>query len=230
MNTILAVDTSTEACSAAVLQNDQLYSCFEVCPREHNQKLLPMVENVLTQAGIQLDAVDYIVYGQGPGSFTGVRIATGIVQGLALGSHKMTYPVSSLLAMAYAVYQDTGKQNVIAAIDARMGEIYLAALHFDENGKHAFILPQQVCAPDNALNELDASIEWAAVGTGWQTYQDILSQQINASIHPTIYLPDAASMARIAHINASADDLQTPTQVAPLYVRDTVTWKKLPGR
>ncbi|WP_017445311.1 tRNA (adenosine(37)-N6)-threonylcarbamoyltransferase complex dimerization subunit type 1 TsaB [Gayadomonas joobiniege] len=230
MKTILALDTSTEACSAAVLTPTQFVSEFEVCPREHNQKLLPMAEAVLQQAGISLQEVDYIVYGQGPGSFTGVRIATGIVQGLALGSDKPTLGMSSLLAMAYAVFKKTGQTRVIAAIDARMGEIYLAAIEFNEAGMFRYLIDECVCAPEQALDALDKTHSYAAVGTGWHTYETVLTSQINADINADIYLPDAASMAELAKLTATPEQLLSAAEVSPVYIRDKVTWQKLPGK
>src|SRR5690554_5815499 len=122
--TLLALDTATEACSAALLHEGRVFHCAEVVPREHAQRLLPMIESLLQQAQIQLEQVDALVFGRGPGAFTGVRIATGMVQGLAFATGKPVIGISNLAALAQRAYREHGATQVCAAIDARMDEVY----------------------------------------------------------------------------------------------------------
>ena len=118
--TLLALDTATEACSVALLHNGEILAKDELSPKAHTRRILPMIDEVLSQAGIGLNQLDALVFGRGPGSFTGVRIGCGIVQGLALGADLPVIAISNLTAMAQAAYQQFGSTQVLAAIDARM--------------------------------------------------------------------------------------------------------------
>src|SRR5210317_1382780 len=121
---ILALETATEACSVAVLAGSAMYRRFEVRPRAHLRLLLPMVESVLTEAELDLGDLDAIAFGCGPGGFTGLRIAAGAAQGLALGARLPVIPVSNLAALAASTMRDTTARKVIVCQDARMGEVY----------------------------------------------------------------------------------------------------------
>ncbi|MCU4676972.1 tRNA (adenosine(37)-N6)-threonylcarbamoyltransferase complex dimerization subunit type 1 TsaB [Catenovulum sp. 2E275] len=227
---ILALDTSTEACSAAVLTPEAEFVEFDVCPREHNKRILVMAEQVLAQAKLTLADIDFIAYGKGPGSFTGVRIATGIVQGMAFGADKPVVGISSLAAMAHALYREYKTENVISAIDARMNEIYLGAYQTQGLGLTQVLIDEVVCPPQNALNHLDKSINWQAVGTGWQTYHDLLTEQINAQISTDIEFPNALDIAYLALTEFKQGKFTSADKACPSYVRDQVTWQKLPGK
>jgi hypothetical protein len=124
MTTLLALDTATEACSVALLHDGKVTSHYEVIPRLHAQKLLPMIKQLLADAGVALSAVDAIAFGRGPGAFTGVRIAIGVVQGLAFALERPVLPISNLAALAQGALREHGVQQVAAAIDARMDEVY----------------------------------------------------------------------------------------------------------
>lgn len=131
---ILAIDTATEACSAALWNDGTLSAHFEICPREHTQRILPLVQDVLNESGTLLTELDALAFGRGPGSFTGVRIGIGIAQGLALGAELPMIGVSTLATMAQGAWRKTGATRVLAAIDARMGEVYWAEYQRDEQG------------------------------------------------------------------------------------------------
>src|SRR5690606_41346453 len=124
MSCLLALDTATEACSVALLHEGRVLSRYEVAPRLHAQRLLPMVQEVLDEAGIAIAALDAIAFGRGPGAFTGVRIAIGVVQGLAFALDRPVLPVSNLAVLAQRAHRESGASQVAAAIDARMDEIY----------------------------------------------------------------------------------------------------------
>ena len=132
---ILAIDTATEACSAALWNDGTLSAHFEICPREHTQRILPLVQEVLAESGTTLTELDALAFGRGPGSFTGVRIGIGIAQGLALGAELPMIGVSTLATMAQGAWRKTGATRVLAAIDARMGEVYWAEYQRDEQGE-----------------------------------------------------------------------------------------------
>lgn len=227
---ILALDTSTEACSAAILTQDSHFVEYAVCPREHNKRILTMAEAVLAQANLSLADIDVIAYGKGPGSFTGVRIATGIVQGMAFGADKPVVGISSLAAMAHALYRVHGIEYTISAIDARMNEIYLGLYQTQALGQSQPIQAEQVCAPEMALTQLDREQKWHAVGTGWQTYQSVLTEQIAAPIAQDIEFPNALDIAYLALTEYQQGQTSNAASACPSYVRDQVTWKKLPGK
>ncbi|WAJ69090.1 tRNA (adenosine(37)-N6)-threonylcarbamoyltransferase complex dimerization subunit type 1 TsaB [Catenovulum adriaticum] len=227
---ILALDTSTEACSAAILTQDSHFVEYAVCPREHNKRILSMAEAVLTQANLSLSDIDVIAYGKGPGSFTGVRIATGIVQGMAYGADKPVVGISSLAAMAHALYRIHGIEYTISAIDARMNEIYLGVYQTHEIGQSSLIEAEQVCAPEMALAQLDNERKWHGVGTGWQTYKLVLTEQIAAPISQDIEFPNALDIAYLALTEYQQGKISEASAACPSYVRDQVTWKKLPGK
>ena len=127
---ILALDTSTEACSAALLIDSQISQRYEVAPREHGALILPMIERLLVDAGVVLSQLDALAFGRGPGAFVGVRIATGVAQGIAFAADLPVVPVSSLAALAQSVEH----ANVYSAIDARMDEVYWAAYRKNNEG------------------------------------------------------------------------------------------------
>ncbi|WP_158968042.1 tRNA (adenosine(37)-N6)-threonylcarbamoyltransferase complex dimerization subunit type 1 TsaB [Paraglaciecola sp. L3A3] len=227
---ILIIETATEACSVALQINGQVYSQFEVCPQQHSQRILPMIDEVLKEANVQLKDVDYLGFGRGPGSFTGVRIATGIIQGLALGTGHKVIAVSTLAAMAQQASEQSQAAEVYAAIDARMSEVYFA--HYQNNqGVMSLVGDEQVLPPEEAqaLIKSEQNTVGVGVGTGWQAYAGLNPEQSLKILAPILY-PNAKYMLSLAEkdiengLAIDVDDIQ------PVYLRDKVTWKKLPGR
>ncbi|VFT08487.1 putative protease with chaperone activity [Pseudomonas aeruginosa] len=152
MSTLLALDTSTEACSVALLHEGRALSHYEVIPRLHAQRLLPMVRDLLDEAGVALSAVDAIAFGRGPGAFTGVRIAIGVVQGLAFALQRPVLAVSDLAILAQRAYREQGAERVAAAIDARMDEVYWGCYQLQQGemrlaGSEAVLPPERVAVP-----------------------------------------------------------------------------------
>lgn len=166
---ILAIDTATEACSVALWNDGTVNAHFELCPREHTQRILPMVQDILTTSGTSLTDINALAYGRGPGSFTGVRIGIGIAQGLALGAELPMIGVSTLMTMAQGAWRKNGATRVLAAIDARMGEVYWAEYQRDENGIWRGEETEAVLKPELVHERMQQlSGEWVTVGTGWQ--------------------------------------------------------------
>lgn len=230
---LLALDTSTEACSVALWSGQHHISLDEVCPQQHSKRLLPMVQQVLAEAGISLQQLDGIVFGRGPGSFTGVRIGVGVAQGLAFGADLPVYGVSTLAAMAQGAARLHNAQHVVAAIDARMAEIYVASFAYDSHsgcmrllGQEQAIKPQTISQP---WFELTSEPCWG-VGTGWQTYAAALQQIQQVVISPSILYPSAQDMLTLAQTAYGAGEFFAAELAEPSYVRDEVTWQKLPGR
>ncbi|MEZ9821870.1 tRNA (adenosine(37)-N6)-threonylcarbamoyltransferase complex dimerization subunit type 1 TsaB [Shewanella sp. 10N.286.45.A1] len=225
---ILALDTCTESCSAALTHNRQVYSEQADAPREHSQRLLPMVKSVLSQADIKLSDVDLIAYGRGPGSFTGIRICTSITQGLALGQSLPVIGISTLATMAQAAIE-AGAEQVLAAIDARMGEVYWGQF-VAVDGIATLVNEEVVSAPESIVLSLDETQTITACGTGFDAYPQILEMAGGLTVCELAKFPDAKYMAILAQqgylngLSTSVDELK------PVYLRDTVTWKKLPGK
>ncbi|PHM65817.1 tRNA -N6-threonylcarbamoyltransferase complex dimerization subunit type 1 TsaB [Xenorhabdus stockiae] len=227
---ILAIDTATEACSVALWNDGLIEAQFEISPREHTQRILPMVEAVLSKGCIKLQQLDALAFGRGPGSFTGVRIGVGIAQGLALGADLPMIGVSSLKTMAQGVFRLKNISNVLVAIDARMGEVYWAQYTRDEQGiwsgdeTESVLKPEQVQAIMSNLTG-----EWAIAGTGWEAYPQLLESHLTL-IPGDMALPHAEDMLPLA-VQMWKEGEATAVELAePVYLRNEVTWKKLPGR
>ncbi|HDP89812.1 MAG TPA: tRNA (adenosine(37)-N6)-threonylcarbamoyltransferase complex dimerization subunit type 1 TsaB, partial [Thioalkalivibrio sp.] len=144
---ILAIDTATDACSAALFLDGEVTSRFELAPRRHTELILPMVGSLLEEAGLAVTDLDAVAFGRGPGAFTGLRIAAGVAQGLALGADLPVIPVSTLATMAQQVMDEAGAEAVAAALDARMGEVYWGCYRRDAEGVAEPVGPETVCAP-----------------------------------------------------------------------------------
>lgn len=230
----LAIDASTEACSVALNFNGNIYHQFELCPQSHSTVLLPMIDSILTKAGCTLAELDGLIFGRGPGSFTGVRIGIGVVQGLAFSAQLNVVGVSTLRAMAQQAYEQFQQTNVIAAIDARMSEVYTGYYSVNAQGIMEEKIPEAVLPPIKVVEHYSsAEVTLAApvygVGTGWDAYQELSVYKTNAG-SPEILYPDARSMLTIG-MEDFKNGLAVSAEFAqPVYVRDTVSWKKLPGR
>ncbi|MDI9222559.1 tRNA (adenosine(37)-N6)-threonylcarbamoyltransferase complex dimerization subunit type 1 TsaB [Pantoea sp. EA-12] len=228
---ILALDTATEACSAALLNQQQIDARFEIAPRDHTQRILPLVQELLQLQQLDLTALDALAFGRGPGSFTGVRIGIGIAQGLALGANLPMIGISSLATMAQGAWRLTGAKRVLAAIDARMGEVYWAEYQRDENGEWLGAETEAVLKPEAAEARIaQLSGEWATVGTGWQAYPHLLNGSAAKLITTDITLPAAEDMLPLAQCALLRGETVAVEHAEPVYLRNEVAWKKLPGR
>lgn len=238
---ILAIDTATEACSVALLDNAKstnqtpfenkpsLDSIYEICPQQHSQLILPMIDKLLLRNACKLSELDAIAFGRGPGSFTGVRIAASTVQGLAFGASLPVVQVSTLAAMAQEVYGQTGVKEHLVLIDARMNEVYMG--HFKiVDGIALQQVEESVVAPELALQYLlNLPDEIGLAGTGFVTYCDIFAQALQ-SFALTVHYPNAAFMLPCALHTMKLGNSIAVDDIKPIYVRDKVTWQKLPHK
>ena len=239
--TLLALDTSTEACSVALLYNGEKTSLNELAQRTHAKCILPMVDEILTDSGLKLNQLDALAFGRGPGSFTGVRVGAAIAQGLALGADLPVIPISNLTAMAQAAFELYQAENVAAAIDARMNEVYFSQLvrekkctDFGQFFVWKNLIPEQVCSPEKALVQLANSTALSIatstalrVGTGWNAYAQFATKGLTGS---DIELPDARYMLELARVEWLQQKTISALEIEPIYLRNEVTWKKLAGR
>jgi len=220
---ILAIDTSTEYLSLALWIDGRVLSRDIHAGQSHSQQILPTLRDLLTEAQLDLDALDGIAFGAGPGSFTGLRIACGVTQGLAFGAGLPVVEVSTLQALA----QQSGAKKVIACLDARMGEIYYAAYEKKDDVWFEVIAPA-LFKPEQAP-ALQGN-DWVGVGTGWLAYPEMLNQvyqdhlveppKPEHSSHPT-----ALAIAEIALPVFAAGQAKAAHEVAPIYIRNKVALK-----
>lgn len=223
MAKILALDTSTDACSVALTLDGTVHEDFRIIPRQHTRALLPMVSELLKAHGLAVADLDAIAFGRGPGSFAGIRIATGTAQGLAFAAELPTLPVSTLAAMALKAHQQTGAVQVVAALDARMDEVYAGVYRF-EAGLPVEITPEQVCSPKELV--LPAG-EFTAVGSGF-SYLESMTETLKAQLMgvDTVCYPAAGVMAELAAADWAEGRSMAADQAMPVYLRDEVAWKK----
>lgn len=226
--TILALDTATEACSVALQYQNHITHTDELSPRTHTQRILPMIDELLTQANLTIKDVDYLAFGRGPGSFTGVRVGVGIAQGLALGAELPVIAVSNLMAMAEQAYHETGATEVVALIDARMNEVYFAQFSRKESG-WIEVVNEQVCPPEKAIEQIQQDRKPAIVGTGWAAYPQFKQASLDVTL-TEITLPSARYMLTLAEQAIKDGNIQTAMDIEPVYLRNEVTWQKLPHK
>lgn len=228
---LLALDTATEFCSVAYTDGQRLISRGKEAPRQHAALILPFVQEVLDEAGVALQDLDGLIIGRGPGSFTGVRIAASIGQGLAFSQQLQVVGVSSLQAMAQRAHRLLQAECVAAAIDARMGEVYWGTYQL-QSGLMIEREEERVCSPEQVNLVTEAATRWHQVGTGWQSYQTALETacsavQLQAS---EICFPHAEDMLAIGKAEFEAGRGVAASLFEVHYVRNEVTWQKLPGR
>jgi len=218
---ILALDTSTEACSVAAWEDGAVQEKFEIVRQGHSLRLLPMVDEVLAQAGWALGDCDALAFGRGPGSFTSLRIGAGVVQGLAFGAGLPVVPVSSLLALAQA--QDANQ--VLAALDARMDQVYWVCCRRDANGLMQAVSEEAVSSPAHVSLVGDG---WTGAGSGWDSYSERLLAVLDGAIDGWTenQYPCAGAVAQLAAPRVAAGDTVSAEQAVPLYVRDDVAKKQ----
>jgi tRNA threonylcarbamoyladenosine biosynthesis protein TsaB len=213
---LLAVETSTELCSVALLRGEELFVEEALAENRHSELLVPMIRRVFARSGLAARQMDAFGFGQGPGSFTGLRIACGIVQGLAFAADRPVVPVPTLLALA----EQTNEGHVIAALDARMGEAYVAAYARSADDWDEVIAPC-LCVPGE-VPRLPGR-RWVATGSGFDRHawlRDAYREPIEMRFEAD--LPRAGAVARIAARRFGRGAGVAAEQAAPLYLRDKV--------
>jgi tRNA threonylcarbamoyladenosine biosynthesis protein TsaB len=217
---ILAIETSTEYCSIALWQDGTVAERCELVGQKHSEVLMAMLDGLLQDSGFRIRDVDGIAFGKGPGSFTGVRIACGVAQGLALGANLKVVGVCTLEALAEA----SGKDKVIAALDARMGELYLAAYEKTDGGWMAVAEPC-LCKADAA--PAVASDHWCGVGSGFAVNGDALQARYGKQLSGVNAqaVPQAGAVARLAAGEFARGNAVDAALALPLYLRDKVALK-----
>ena len=220
---LLAIETATDACSAALAIGDEVLERFEIAPRAHTELILPMIDELMAEAGIRIAQVDALAFSRGPGAFTGVRIAVGVAQGIAFGADLPVVPVSTLAALA----QGTSTDKVLAALDARMDEVYWGA--YRRNAAGVMELDGEECVSAPGEVPLPSGQGWQGVGTGWAAYENALSGRCAGQINgwDGAVFPRARDVAILGLAGYQAGQAVSAEQALPVYLRDKVTWQKI---
>jgi tRNA threonylcarbamoyladenosine biosynthesis protein TsaB len=221
---LLALDTSTEACSVAVAVDGERHEHFEI-GRRHSEEVLVMVHSVLAEAGLALTQLDAIAFGRGPGLFTGLRIGAGVTQGLAYAADLPVVPVSSLAALA----QGLADARVLAAFDARMNQVYWGAFVRGENGLVQPLGAELVSDP--AQVPVPSGREWVGAGSGWDQCHATLLARLHEQVRtwrPELW-PRARDVAALGAAALAAGGAVAPEHAVPVYLRDVVAVKSHPA-
>jgi tRNA threonylcarbamoyladenosine biosynthesis protein TsaB len=223
---LLALETSTEACSVALVVGGRVLARFRHAPRLQTELLLPMIDEVLAEAGIALAAVEVLAYSCGPGAFTGVRVAAAAVQALAFARDLPVVAVSSLQTLAQGALRAHGAERVLAVFDARMDEVYAGA-YAVRDGLMQPLDADHLCAPA----ALPATLRGAyfGAGNGFIPHAAALRAQCTFSGIDADLFPAAEDLVPLALDAFARGEAQAPERALPVYLRDEV-WKKLPGR
>jgi len=211
-----ALDTSTEWCSVALWRDGEIAGAERRAGNRHSELALPMLQGVLNKFQVAPEELDAVAFGAGPGSFTGLRIACGIAQGLAVPRGIPVLGVSTLEALA----EESGAPRVVACIDARMREVYYAALQRDARGEGRWreVIPARCAAP--ATVEVPPG-DWIGAGNGFAVYGNLGLKTVLPQVHPT-----ALAVARLAAPRLAAGEGVDAALAAPVYVRDKVAFTK----
>jgi tRNA threonylcarbamoyladenosine biosynthesis protein TsaB len=218
---LLALDTSTEYLSLALKLGDNIFTHYQAAGSASSQLVLPQIQILLDSANIKLGDLDGIAFGAGPGAFTGVRIASGVAQGLGYGANLPVVCINTLTAVA----EESGQDKVVVCLDARMGEIYHAAL-IKQNGVWLEISETIVCKPQ--VSPVLESNDWVGAGGGWAAYKEVLmqiysnhlSQSVN-NVLPDI-TPTAEAILRLAQPVFEAGQAKPAMHAMPIYIRNRV--------
>ncbi|MEY4933510.1 MAG: hypothetical protein RLZZ403_1830 [Pseudomonadota bacterium] len=216
---VLAIDTATEQCSVAVRLDDRTIEQRVLTPRGHAELLLPMVDQVMSEAGCTLADLDGLAFGRGPGAFTGVRIAVGAIQGISLGSGLPVVGISTLAAVAQQFTAGSGA--VLVCMDARMNEVYWARFRTAEGGGVALLGEERVGSPDSVDAGDDGVVLGA--GTGFRAYPALRERMQGLRIDDTA-LPRASDIAYLGELALRRGQGVQASEAQPVYLRDQVAW------
>lgn len=218
---ILAIETSSDACSAALYIDGDIFERFELAPRQHTKLLLPMVEAVMAEAQCNVTQLDAVAFGRGPGAFTGVRVATAAAQGIAFSADIPVAAISTLQAIAQEAHEQEGHENLLVAVDARMGELYWGAYEIKHN--HPELIDKELICKPEKIPSYEKN-KWCCIGSGWSEYNSYFASQLNNNytLSNKVYFPRAANIAKLAVNTIEHGELVSAEQAQPVYLRDKV--------
>jgi len=220
---LLAIDTSTDACSVALLCNSEILLDHRIAAQQHGLLVIPMIDGLMANAGISARQLDGLIFGRGPGSFTGVRIGVALAQGIALGADIGVLGISTLQSIAQGTFRVNGIEKVAVCLDARMKEVYFATFRLNESGLMRAVSQEYVCSPQDLQSHVEGD-DWSWAGNGAELYSKQLNtffsveakaihggQGVNAQDHLALSLPIA-----------QAGELLAPEDAMPIYLRNKV--------
>lgn len=222
---LLAIDTATEACSAALVIDGEISELYEVAVNEHSRLILPMVDSLMAEAGLKPPDLDYLAFGRGPGSFTGIRIAAGVIQGIAFALDLPVIPISNLAALAQDFFDNNPEDLAYVAADARMDEIYWGVYQRNSQG-YAELIGKESVTPAHAIKFPE--IIGAGIGTGWKAHSHALLSRLSSLVsrYEDNNLPRARAIAKLG-LAGIKEGLGVPAEQAlPVYLRDKVAKKE----
>jgi len=226
MVNLLAIDTSGASCSVALMYDQEIFAEFTLMERQQASHILPMIDRLLMQAKVSLNQLDTLAFSCGPGSFTGIRLAASVIQGLAYASNLPVVAISTLQILAQGAYRAFDAKNVLVAIDARMDEVYWGAYRLASDGFMRPISTDQRCKP--ILVEPPSLCDnWMGLGDGWKAYSELLRSRISGviEINSNCY-PDAKDLAILASDSFLAGNFLKPENALPTYFHEATSWKK----
>ena len=219
---LLAFDTATEACSCALHVDGETQAQFTIAPQKHAELILNMIEALLAEAELIPSQLDGLAYGRGPGSFTGLRIASGVAQGIAFGADLPVSPISSLATLAQGIYTQYHVKHILTAFDARMEEVYWGCYTLGEQGIVQLHEPEIVCKPQAI--PIPQTTDWYGAGSGWASYAPSLLLRLGEKIltyYPQCF-PNAQAMIPLALVAFQTGQAVPAEQALPVYLRDQV--------
>lgn len=227
---LLALDTSSLACSVALQVDAEIIDRHEEQAREHTRLLVPMIQDVLAQGGAELSELDAIVLGNGPGSFIGMRIAASVAQGLAFGAGIRIVPVSSMLAVAAEVMVVEGASHVAVCQDAHMNEVYLGLYGCSDDGPPHTLEAERLHGQGTIDKLQDAPGRFTAAGFGWQRYPALLeANKAVLAATSTVRHPAARFLLPSAGALLKSGAAVEPQNLVPAYLRQTVAQRPAPA-
>lgn len=217
---LLAIDTSCSACSIALQIDDEVKSSHSIAPMQQARLILPMIQDLLASTDVKLNDIDAVAFGCGPGSFTGVRLASSVAQGIGFAISCPIIRISSMAAMAQTALIEHGWHHLMVALDARMGQIYWASYQLDQYGCVGLIGDEQLCSPAEIKPSMINSA-WIGIGDAWANYQEILVKSLGfepAQIDTSL-IPTAEAILKLAIPKYQNHDWVTPNAAIPNYLR-----------
>jgi len=221
---LLAIETATDACSAALWLNGAITLELAIVPKQHTQKILLMLDSLLAKADITFSQVDALAFGCGPGSFTGLRIAASVIQGLAVAKDLPVVPISTLNALALKAYRIAKTAQVFSCLDARMHEVYGGYYCLDETTKQMTLFSPEFVARPEAVN-FPAEFTWIGVGSGCKAHLELFQAKDHFIWQEEIgdIYPSADDVAMLAAYRFQQGEYVSAEQALPVYLRDKVT-------
>lgn len=223
---ILALDTSSDALVLGLQKDDERLEVSELLERSHSREILPTMTNLLADAGLSLNELDLLVYGQGPGSFTGIRITVGVVQGLAYGLNLPVAPVSSLACLAQGEYRRTGNEHIVVALSARKQEVFFGAYEIADG--IARLVGRETVADVRDAPSPGGRERWVGVGSGWQ-FRDELTTSLGITMDDVRLeaYPSGIDLLDLGQDRHRRGELISASEATPEYLREQVATPRL---